>query len=102
MIIFERHANFKCKFGNRHFLAEGYHVSTVGLNTAMIRKYIREQEREDQIWINLKLKNTYTLLRVVSNQFSYAIIGLPIPRLLGEDYKLKCINSTMYCLKFSY
>lgn len=102
MIIFERHANLKYKFWNRHFLAEGYYVSTVDLNTAMIRKYIREQEKEDQIWINLKLKNTYTLLRVVSNQSFYAIIGLSIPRLLGDDYKLKCINSTIYCLNFSH
>lgn len=49
MMIFERHANLKYKFGNRHFGAEGYYVSTVGLNTATIQKYIREQETEDQI-----------------------------------------------------
>lgn len=34
MMIFERHANLKYKFGNRHFWAEGYYVSTVGLNEA--------------------------------------------------------------------
>ena len=45
MMIFERHANLKYKFGNRHFWAEGYYVSTVGLNTATIQKYIREQEK---------------------------------------------------------
>ena len=49
MMIFERHANLKYKFGNRHFWAEGYYVSTVGLNEATIRKYIREQEKEDII-----------------------------------------------------
>ena len=49
MMIFERHAKLKYKFGNRHFWAEGYYVSTVGLNTATIQKYIREQETEDQI-----------------------------------------------------
>ena len=42
MMIYERHANLKYKFGNRHFWAEGYYVSTVGLNEATIRKYIRE------------------------------------------------------------
>ena len=41
MMIFERHSNLKYKFGNRHFWAEGYYVSTVGLNTATIQKYIR-------------------------------------------------------------
>ena len=49
MMIFERHAKLKYKFGNRHFWAEGYYVSTEGLNTATIQKYIREQETEDQI-----------------------------------------------------
>jgi Transposase and inactivated derivatives len=48
MMIFDRHANLKYKFGNRHFWATGYYVSTVGLNTATIQKYIREQETADQ------------------------------------------------------
>ena len=56
MMIFERHANLKCKFGNRNFWAEGYYVSMVGLNTATIQKYIREQEKEDQIMDKLKTK----------------------------------------------
>ena len=56
MMIFERHANLKYKFGNRHFWNEGYYVSTVGLNTATIQKYIREQEKEDQIMDKLKTK----------------------------------------------
>ena len=49
MMIFERHANLKYKFGNRHFWSTGYYVSSVGLNTATIQKYIREQEKQDQI-----------------------------------------------------
>ena len=49
MMIFERHSNLKYKFGNRHFWSTGYYVSTVGLNTATIAKYIREQEKQDQI-----------------------------------------------------
>ena len=56
MMIFERHANLKYKFDNRHFWAEGYYVSTVGLNTATIQKYIREQGKEDQIMDKLKTK----------------------------------------------
>ena len=44
------------KFVNRHFWAEGYYVSKVGLNTATIQKYIREQEKEDQIMDKLKTK----------------------------------------------
>lgn len=49
MMIFERHANLKYKFGNKHFWATGYYVSTVGLNSATVEKYIRDQEKADQI-----------------------------------------------------
>lgn len=47
LMIFDQHANLKYKFGNRHFWAEGYYVSTVGLDKATIRKYIQEQESHD-------------------------------------------------------
>ena len=47
LMIFDKHANLKYKFGNRHFWAEGYYVSTVGLNEATIKKYIQEQETHD-------------------------------------------------------
>ena len=56
MMIFERHANLKYKYGNKHFWATGYYVSTVGLNTATIEKYIREQEKQDQIEDKLNTK----------------------------------------------
>ena len=47
LMIFDRHANMKYKFGNRKLWAEGCHVSTVGLNGATIAKCIREQEKAD-------------------------------------------------------
>ncbi|MCT8354270.1 IS200/IS605 family transposase, partial [Photorhabdus kayaii] len=47
LMIFDKHANLKYKFGNRKFWSEGYYVSTVGLNEATIQKYIREQEKSD-------------------------------------------------------
>ena len=56
MMIFNNHANLKYKFGNRNFWATGYYVSTVGLNTATIQKYIREQEKQDQIEDKLNTK----------------------------------------------
>ena len=56
MMIFERYAKLKYKYGSRHFWSRGYYVSTVGLNTAKIQKYIREQEKEDQIMDKLKTK----------------------------------------------
>ena len=45
LMMFDRHANLKYKFGNRHFWSEGYYVSTVGLNEATIKKYIQDQEK---------------------------------------------------------
>ena len=42
LMMFDKHANLKYKFGNRHFWAEGYYVSTVGLNEATVRKYIQD------------------------------------------------------------
>ena len=47
LMIFDKHANLKYKFGNRRFWSEGYYVSTVGLNKATIKKYIQEQEKHD-------------------------------------------------------
>ena len=56
LMIFERHANLKYKYGNRHFWCEGYYVSTVGLNEATIKKYIQEQEQRDQAMDRLSVK----------------------------------------------
>ena len=56
LMIFEEHANLKYNHGNRHFWSEGYYVSTVGLNKATIKKYIREQEEEDRLKDKRSLK----------------------------------------------
>ena len=53
-MIFGRHANLKYKFGNRHFWSEGYYVSTVGLNEAVI--YIQAQEKYDIMQDKLSVK----------------------------------------------
>jgi len=49
LMIFDRHANLKYKYGNRHFWARGYYVDTVGRNKKQIQEYIRNQLQEDQI-----------------------------------------------------
>ena len=56
LMIFERHANLKYQFGNRHFWSIWYYVSTVGLNEATIRKYIQDQEKEDILHDKLGIK----------------------------------------------
>ena len=45
-MIYDKHANLKYKYGNRHFWAEGYYVSTVGLNEATIKKYDKNKAEE--------------------------------------------------------
>jgi len=49
LMIFERHANLKYRYGNRTFWCKGYYVSTVGLNKEKISKYIKEQQDEDMM-----------------------------------------------------
>ena len=56
LMIFDKHANLKHRFGNRRFWAEGCYVSTVGLNEATIAKYIREQEAADIALDKLSVK----------------------------------------------
>jgi len=56
LIIFERHANLKYRYGNRHFWCKGYYVSTVGRNKKVIENYIREQLKEDTISDQITLK----------------------------------------------
>ena len=47
LMIFEKYANLKYKYGNRHFWCRGYYVDTVGKNTAAIKSYIQNQIKED-------------------------------------------------------
>ena len=56
LMIFDRHANLKYKYGNRHFWARGYFVDTVGKNKQRIQEYIKRQLEQDQIADQLSLK----------------------------------------------
>lgn len=56
IMIFERHANLKYRYGNRKFWCTGYYVSTVGRNEKKIREYIQNQLKEDQIEDQMCLK----------------------------------------------
>ena len=56
LMIFDRHANLKYKYGNRHFWARGYYVDTVGRNKKQVQEYIRNQLQEDQIADQIGLK----------------------------------------------
>ena len=56
LMIFDRHANLKYKYGNRHFWCRGYYVDTVGKNEKIIKEYIQNQLQEDIMNDQLSLK----------------------------------------------
>ena len=56
LMIFDRHANLKYKYGNRRFWARGYFVDTVGRNKKQIQEYIKNQLQEDQIADQMSIK----------------------------------------------
>ena len=56
LMIFDRHANLKYKYGNRHFWCRGYYVDSVGKNAKKIEEYIRNQLKEDLEYDQMTLK----------------------------------------------
>jgi len=59
LMIFDRHANLKYKFGRRTFWARGYYVDTVGRNKKAIQEYIKHQLEEDQLADQMSIKEYY-------------------------------------------
>ena len=56
LMIFEKYANLKYKYGNRHFWCRGYYVDTVGRNKKVIEQYIRNQLQEDKEYEQMSIK----------------------------------------------
>ena len=56
LIIFDRHANLKYKYGNRHFWCRGYYVDTAGKNAKKIQEYIKNQLEEDYMADGISMK----------------------------------------------
>ena len=56
LMIFDRHANLKYKYGNRHFWCRGYYISTVGRNEKVIAEYVKNQTQEDIVYDQMSLK----------------------------------------------
>ncbi|OOB75941.1 transposase [Clostridium haemolyticum] len=56
LMIFEKFANLKYRYGNRHFWCRGYYVDTVGRNKKAITEYIKNQQKEDMISDQISLK----------------------------------------------
>ena len=56
LMIFDRHANLKYKYGNRHFWCRGYYVDSVGKNQKQIEEYVRNQLQEDIMEDQISMK----------------------------------------------
>ena len=56
LLIYERHANLKYKYGNRQFWCRGYYVDTAGKNAKAIAEYIKHQLDEDKIQDQITMK----------------------------------------------
>ena len=69
LMILERHANLKYKYGNRHFWCRGYYVDTVGKNTKKIQEYIASQLQEDLQYDQMTL-----------NEYIDPFTGMPVQK----------------------
>ena len=89
--MFDKHANLKYKFGNRHFWAEGYYVSTVGLNEATIMKYIQEQEKITEINLFIELTEADKKYQDIKNELVKEILEIDI-KLNQPNKKIATLN----------
>ena len=81
LMIFDRHANLKYKYGNRHFWCRGYYVDTVGKNAKKIEEYVRNQMKEDLEQDQMSLKeyiDPFTGEPVIKAQKKEALQGKPV------------------------
>lgn len=67
-MIFEKFANLKYKYGNRHFWCRGFYVDTVGKNKKAIEDYIRNQEQEDMIAYQISLNEMLNWVKSEENR----------------------------------
>ena len=67
LMIFDRHANLKYKYGSRHFWAKGYFCDTVGKNEKVIKEYIQNQLQEDKLYDQMSMR-----------EFIYPFTGEPV------------------------
>ena len=58
LMIFDRHANLKYKYGNRHFWCRGYYVDTAGKKASRIAEYIKNQLKEDELGEQLTISGS--------------------------------------------
>lgn len=68
LMIFDRHANLKFKYGSRHFWCRGYYVDTVGRNERVISEYIQKQLQEDYYTDQISMSEYIDLFTGIKNK----------------------------------
>ena len=96
LMIFDRHANLKYKYGSRHFWCRGYYVDTVGKNKKIISEYIRNQLEEDYASDQISIKeNSYSkAYEICKNTTIYTSEGKGLQ--LEESQHLEDIMPVLY------
>ena len=91
LMMFDKYANLKYKFGNQHFWAEGYYVSTVGLNEETIKKYIQEQEKITEMNLFIELTEADKKYQDIKNELVKEIAEINI-KLNQINEKIAILN----------
>ena len=91
LMIFEKYANLKYKYGNRHFWCRGFYVDTVGRNKKAIQQYIRKQLQEDHDEEQLSIKefvDPFTGLPVKEGKHKSPFRGSPVIVMRLADFSM--------------
>ena len=91
LMMFDKYANLKYKFGNQHFWAEGYYVSTVGLNEETIKKYIQEQEKITEMNLFIELTEADKKYQDIKNELVKEILEIDI-KINQPNKKIATLN----------
>ena len=93
LMMFDKHANIKYKFGNQHFWTEGYYVSTVGFNEITITKYVQEQEKITDINLFIELTEADKKYKDIKDELVKEIAEINIKLKLNQiNEKIAILN----------
>jgi len=97
LMIFDRHAKLKYKYGNRQFCCKGYYVDTVGRNKKVIEEYIKNQIKEDLAYKQLTLKeyvDPFTGKVVKNSKIKYLLSAAGKSDAVGKTFNVRVVPTS--------
>lgn len=91
LMMFDKHANIKYKFGNQHFWTEGYYVSMVVFNEITITKYVQEQEKITEMNLFIELTEADKKYQDIKDELVKEIAEIDI-KLNQPNKKIATLN----------